>query len=202
MLRTSIALAVLLAAGAGRAQVGGTTQSGTATQAGAGGQGGQQEAQPGQGGSQQGGASQQVVVNPPNNANPPPPQSPPPQQSPPSSTTVVNPPPSYGETVVVDRDPPKPPMATIATGAAWGGLAGLLVGTGVALIDEWDHWQRDMMIGTGIGVLVGAAVGGVQAYSDHQDARRSRVALDGMGSPARDPVTRGGRVVFGYAGRF
>ncbi|WP_242345649.1 hypothetical protein [Anaeromyxobacter terrae] len=149
-----------------------------------------------------GGASQQVVVNPPSGQSggtttvtPPPP----------SSTTVVTPPPAQGATeVVVERRERPNPMATVATDAAYGGVAGLLVGTGVSLVNEWDHWQRDMMIGAGAGLLVGAAVGAIHATYDARevDRRERRVAVrDGLGSTDRDPVVRAPTYV-GWAGRF
>jgi hypothetical protein len=160
---------------------------------------------PAPGGSTGGGAaSQQVVVNPPSATAQP--------QSPPSSTTVVNPPPSGttvyppayppGEVTVVERRPPPNPMATVATDAAYGGVAGLLVGTGVGLVNEWDTWRRDVMVGTGVGLILGAAVGVAHAAFDQREyrerARRAdaartasgptRVASDGMNRTDRDPI--------------
>ncbi len=149
----------------------------------AGSQGQSSTAQP----SSPGASSQQVVVN------PPPSQQPSVQPPPPSSTTVVNPPPTYGsgygqDEVIVSRREEHNPMATVATDAGYGAIAGLLVGTGVALVNQWDHWERDMMVGTGAGVLVGAAVGVVQAGADARDDRRRRVARDGMNRTDKDPV--------------
>ncbi|WP_242334270.1 MULTISPECIES: hypothetical protein [Anaeromyxobacter] len=151
-----------------------------------------------------GGASQQVVVNPPSGQSggttttvtPPPP---------PTSTTVVTPPASQPATeVIVERRERPNPMATVATDAAYGGVAGLLVGTGVSLVNEWDNWQRDMMIGAGVGLLVGAAVGAVHATYDAREAdrRERRVAVrDGLGSTDRDPVLEAPTYV-GWAGHF
>jgi hypothetical protein len=128
-----------------------------------------------------GASSQQVVVNPP-------PEKQPSTQQPPS-TTVVNPPPARDADVVVERRPERNPMATVAIDAAYGGVAGLLVGTGVALVDEWDDWQRSLMVGAGVGLLVGAGVGAVHAAVEARDARaRHRVARDGMNRTDRDPV--------------
>jgi hypothetical protein len=162
-----------------------------------------QQQPPAQGGTTAapGGASQQVVVNPPSGqpgtttATPPP-----------SSTTVVTPPPAARtETeVIVERRERPNPMATVATDAAYGGVAGLLVGTGVALINEWDDWQRDMMIGAGAGLLVGAAVGVIHATYEAREAdrRERRVAFrDGLGTTDRDPVVTAPTYV-GWAGRF
>lgn len=78
------------------------------------------------------------------------------------------------------------PMATVAIDAGYGGIAGLLVGFGVALVNQWDHWGRDLTVGAGAGVLVGAAVGAVQAYSASRD--RGPIASDGLNRTDKDPV--------------
>jgi hypothetical protein len=150
-----------------------------------------------------GAASQQVVVNPPNGT---PPAANPPAPPPPASTTVVNPPPApatvYGTgsgDVVVERRRDRNPMATVATDAAYGGVAGLIVGIGISLIDRGNHWERDLPISTGAGVLIGAVVGIAQAASDTGVA--DRVATDGAGSPARDPVIRTPPTL-AFSGRF
>lgn len=155
----------------------------------AGSQGQSSSAQP----SSPGAASQQVVVNPPPSQQPSVQQ--PGQQSPPPSTTIVNPAPAYtpapayGDEVVVRRRAERNPMVTVATDAAYGGLAGLVIGFGVALVNQWDHWQRDITVGAGAGVLVGAAVGVAQAtYDASEDRRARRVALDGMNRTDKDPV--------------
>ncbi|ABS25049.1 hypothetical protein [Anaeromyxobacter sp. Fw109-5] len=161
-----------------------------------------QQQPPAQGGTTAapGGASQQVVVTPPSG------QPGTTTAPPPSSTTVVTPPPAAGtETqVIVERRERPNPMATVATDAAYGGVAGLLVGTGVSLINEWDDWQRDMMIGAGAGLLVGAAVGVIHATYEAREAdrRERRVAFrDGLGTTDRDPVVSAPTYV-GWAGRF
>jgi hypothetical protein len=177
----------------------------------AGSQGQSSSAQP----SSPGASSQQVVVNPPQ---------PVPPAAPPSSTTVVNPPPAsgpvvvpppaYGDVgVVVERRREKPnPLATVATDAAYGGVAGLLVGGGVALVQQGDNWGRDVMVGAGLGLILGAAVGAVHAVYDQQQYDRaerrisaaqrlaaqqrlaaaepppSTLAWDGLQRTARDPV--------------
>jgi hypothetical protein len=122
----------------------------------------------------------------------------------PSSTTaVVPPPPAYRQDeVVVDRRTSPSPMVTIATDAAAGGLAGLLVGFGVALVDEFDDWDRNLMVGAGIGVLVGAAVGVAHAAYDAREDRRARTRYgDGMNRTDRDPVVTAPALV-GLALRF
>ncbi len=151
---------------------------------------------------QSGSASQQVVVNPPNPPPPPPPA--PPQGTGSSTTTVVNPPYAQydGEGAVVVRREQLSPLSTVATDTAFGGLAGALVGTGIALINQWNAWGRDIMVGTGVGILVGAAVGGVHAWVNEQDTRRPRVAMDGLGTPDRDPPLAHARAALGFSGRF
>lgn len=179
----------------------------------AGSQGQSSTAQP----SSPGASSQQVVVNPPQPVQP---------SAPPSSTTVVNPPPpsggatvvtppfpqTYGEVAVVERRREKPnPLATVAMDAAYGGVAGLLVGGGVALVQQGDNWGRDIMVGAGVGLIVGAAVGVVHALYDQQQydraerraaqAQRTRsilVAGDGLNRTDRDPVISGRNVAFAF----
>ena len=57
------------------------------------------------------------------------------------------------------------PAAVIARDALYGGIAGLAVGGGVALLNSGDNWGRDLMIGAGAGLLVGAIFGAVDAAS-------------------------------------
>ncbi len=175
----------------------------------AGSQGQSSSAQP----SSPGASSQQVVVNPPQ---------PVPPTAPPSSTTVVNPPPAagpvlvpppaYGDVgVVVERRREKPnPLATVATDAAYGGVSGLLVGGGVALVQQGDNWGRDIMVGAGLGLILGAAVGAVHAVYDQQRYDRAErrlstagpppaaVAWDGQGRTARDPVITARTLAVGF----
>lgn len=158
----------------------------------AGSQGQSSTAQP----SSPGASSQQVVVNPPPSQQPSVQQpNPPPPANPPSSTTIVNPPPGYEpgpsyaqDEVVVRRRPPRDPVMTVATDALYGGLAGLLIGFGVGLVNNWDHWERDLTVGAGVGILAGGAVGAVQAAYDQSEYRRRRVAGDGMNRTDKDPV--------------
>ncbi len=136
--------------------------------------------------------------------NPPSAQQPSTQTAPPSSTTVINPPGGgyYQGEYVVEQQPAPNPFATVAIDAAWGGLAGLVVGFGVTLVNSFDHWDRDLMVGAGAGVLVGAAVGVVHAaYNAREADRRRRVAYgDGLNRTDRDPVVTA--PTFGYAFRF
>ncbi len=157
----------------------------------AGSQGTSSTAQPGSPGA----SSQQVVVNPPSS------QQPSTATAPPSSTTVINPPGSYQQETYVEQQIRTNPIATVATDAAWGGLAGLVVGFGVTLVNQFDHWGRDLMVGAGAGVLVGAAVGVGQAAWDASHSHGQRVAYDdGMNRTEKDPVITAPTV--GYAFRF
>jgi len=66
---------------------------------------------------------------------------------------------------VVEVQATRNPAAVIARDALYGGLAGLAVGGGIALLNSGDNWQRDLMIGAGAGLLVGAVFGAVDAAS-------------------------------------
>jgi hypothetical protein len=107
----------------------------------------------------------QVVVNPP----------PPEAAPPPASTTRVS---AYDAPVVVEEHH-RAPMAIVATDALYGGIAGVLVGGGIALLDNGDHWQRDLMIGAGAGILAGVGVGIAQAVIESNDSPpRTRAVVD------------------------
>jgi hypothetical protein len=107
----------------------------------------------------------QVVVNPPAESAPPPP---------PATTTRVYG--AYDTPVLVEEH--RAPMAIIATDALYGGLAGVLVGGGIALLDDGNHWQRDLMVGAGAGILAGVGVGIAQAVIDANDSPRPRAVVD------------------------
>jgi hypothetical protein len=66
---------------------------------------------------------------------------------------------------VVEVQATRNPAAVIARDALYGGLAGLAIGGGIALLNNGDNWQRDLMIGAGAGLLVGAVFGAVDAAS-------------------------------------
>jgi len=133
------------------------------------------------------------------------PQPPPP----PSSTTevVVNPPPApppsssarvstYEPTTVVDTAPRRSTMAIVATDTLYGGIAGALVGGGIALINNGNNWARDLMIGTGAGILAGVAVGAVHAVIENNDDHRAvadQMGPNGARSPGGYAVSYGGR---------
>ena len=105
----------------------------------------------------------QVVVNPP-----------PAEAAPPATTTRV----SAYDTPVVVEERHRAPMAIVATDALYGGIAGVLVGGGIALLDNGDHWQRDLMIGAGAGILAGVGVGIAQVLIEANDTPRTRAAAD------------------------
>lgn len=69
-------------------------------------------------------------------------------------------------------------MAIVATDALYGGIAGVLVGGGIALLDNGDHWQRDLMIGAGAGILAGVGVGIAQAVIEANEPPRTRAVAD------------------------
>ncbi|HUJ27683.1 MAG TPA: hypothetical protein VLW85_16780 [Myxococcales bacterium] len=55
--------------------------------------------------------------------------------------------------------------SAIVTDAVYGGVAGLAVGGAVALIGQDTNWGRDLAVGAGVGLLVGAIFGAVDAAS-------------------------------------
>lgn len=125
--------------------------------------------------------STQVVVNP-NETPPPPPR-----------TQVNVDTPTAVETTPSGRSA----AAIVATDALYGGIAGTLVGGGITLIDQGNHWERDLMMGAGIGILAGAAFGVYEAAT--QPAPRVvRAAADP--NPAQSNVS--GTTLVAAAGRF
>jgi len=58
------------------------------------------------------------------------------------------------------------PVAIIAQDALYGGLAGLAIGAGVALLNNDGNWGRDLAIGAGAGLLVGGIFGAVDAAAN------------------------------------
>lgn len=102
--------------------------------------------------------STQVVVNP--QGNPPPPAVVPPADPPPPVVVQQDPVVVHDDTQGVETRPQgRSAVKIIAVDALYGGVAGGLVGGGVTLIDQGNNWARDVMVGAGIGVLVGAAYG-------------------------------------------
>lgn len=99
------------------------------------------------------------------------------------------------------------PFATIALDAAYGGVAGALVGVGVGLVQD-EHLGRDVAIGAGVGVILGAVVGAVLVMQDRpryaralEPGRPPVVVWDGLGRTDRDPVITG-PAALALAGRF
>ena len=82
--------------------------------------------------------------------------------------------------VAVTAERPNP-VGTIVTDAIGGAVLGTAVGAGVAVYNrygtnsgngDWGNWQRDLLVGAGIGLGVGLIVGGISAASqaaDHAD---------------------------------
>ena len=69
---------------------------------------------------------------------------------------------------VVEVQAHRSPGAIIVQDALYGGLAGLAIGAGVALISSDHDWGRDLAIGAGAGLLVGGIYGAndAAAYAD------------------------------------
>jgi hypothetical protein len=84
---------------------------------------------------------------------------------------------------------------TILMSAVYGGLAGVLVGAGIGLL-EGGNYGRDIAIGAGAGILVGAALGAAHALGD----TRGVAATDGLNTTERYPVLTARAV--GLSGRF
>jgi hypothetical protein len=83
----------------------------------------------------------------------------------------------------------------IFTSALYGGLAGAVIGGGVGLIEN-GNYGRDIAIGAGVGVLVGAALGATNAFRD----TRAFPASDGLNTTDRFPVLQGNTM--GFGGKF
>ena len=56
--------------------------------------------------------------------------------------------------------------SVIATDALYGGIAGLAIGGGVALLNNDGNWGRDLAIGAGAGLLIGGVFGAVDAAAN------------------------------------
>lgn len=74
--------------------------------------------------------------------------------------------------------------ANILLSALYGGLAGAVIGLAVALIEN-GNYARDIGIGAGVGILVGAVLGAAHVFGDE---RGPLPTTDGLGSTDRDPV--------------
>lgn len=67
---------------------------------------------------------------------------------------------------IVEVQTHRSPAAVIAQDALYGGLAGLAIGAGVALISNDGNWGRDLAIGAGAGLLIGGVYGAVDAAAN------------------------------------
>ncbi len=67
---------------------------------------------------------------------------------------------------VVEVSAHRSPGAVIAQDALYGGLAGLAIGAGVALLNSDHDWGRDLAIGAGAGLLIGGVFGAIDAASN------------------------------------
>jgi len=74
---------------------------------------------------------------------------------------------------VIEVQSHRSPAAAIVGDAIGGAVVGGLVGGGVAFYNRygvtngtWDNWERNVLIGAGIGLGVGLIVGGIDAASN------------------------------------
>ncbi len=88
-----------------------------------------------------------------------------------------------GDVVGVETRPS--PAGTIIGDAVGGAVLGGAIGGGVALYNRygtnngngsWGNWQRDILVGAGIGLGVGLIVGGISAASQASDRTYTPVA--------------------------
>jgi hypothetical protein len=84
----------------------------------------------------------------------------------------------------------------VATDALYGGIAGLLVGGGITLVNQGSNWQRNLMIGAGVGILAGAAFGVYEAATQNDSTVVRRAAAD------PNPAASQGTNLTLLAGRF
>jgi hypothetical protein len=63
------------------------------------------------------------------------------------------------------------PISIIAQDALYGGIAGLAIGGGVALLSNDGNWGRDLAVGAGAGLIIGGIFGAVDAASMSDRAR-------------------------------
>ena len=72
------------------------------------------------------------------------------------------------------------PANVILTDALYGGIAGLAIGGGVALLNNDGNWGRDLAVGAGAGLLVGGIFGAVDVAANSD---RAPVGFDRAFSP-------------------
>jgi hypothetical protein len=98
---------------------------------------------------------------------------------------------------VVEVQTHRNPGAIIASDALYGGLAGLAIGAGVALIENDHNWGRDLAVGAGVGLLVGAAFGAVDAASaDRRMSAADLAAREQVEHSQKHPAMLGYRLGF------
>ena len=73
---------------------------------------------------------------------------------------------------VVEVQTRRSATAIIAQDALYGGIAGLAIGAGVALLNGGDNWGRDLAIGAGAGLLIGGVFGAIDAAANADRAPR------------------------------
>jgi hypothetical protein len=99
---------------------------------------------------------------------------------------------------VVEVETHRSPAAVIARDALYGGLAGLAVGGGLALLNSGNNWERYLMIGAGAGLLAGAIFGAVDAAS----ADRYMAVADSSARLRDAPSQTPRSVGLGYGAKF
>ena len=112
-------------------------------------------------------------------------------------TTTAAPPPSSSTHVSVSDDtttgvtttrPGRSAGVIVATDALYGGLAGLAIGGGVALLSNDGNWGRDLAIGAGAGLLIGGIFGAVDAVASADRMRPAGEVRDIGMSRAVSPI--------------
>ena len=79
-------------------------------------------------------------------------------------------------------------VSIIAQDALYGGLAGLAIGGGVALLQNDGNWGRDLAVGAGAGLLIGGIFGAVDAASNADRAYPMTVSRDRGFNAAVSPL--------------
>jgi hypothetical protein len=72
---------------------------------------------------------------------------------------------------VIEVSGRRAPISVIAQDALYGGIAGLAIGGGVALLSNDGNWGRDLAVGAGAGLVIGGIFGAVDAASMSDTAR-------------------------------
>jgi hypothetical protein len=78
-----------------------------------------------------------------------------------TTMTLQQPTQEKGLQALIEVQSHRNPGAVIAQDALYGGLAGLAIGGGVALLSNDGNWGRDLAIGAGAGLLIGGIFGAV-----------------------------------------